>query len=244
MKKKKNKSTDRSKGRHLVIGAGEVGKALFEVLGKRYKVSIRDKDDDTSGPYDVLHIAYPPFKNFVGATKRYIKEYKPKLVIIHSTVPVGTTRKIGSRAVHSPIRGVHPHLAKGIRTFVKYFGGPNASLAARYFSKLGIPVKVFKDAETTELLKILDTTYYGWNILFAKEVERISKRFGLDLDDVYTLPNRDYNDGYKALNMEHVIRPVLRSMKGKIGGHCVIPNTRLLKDWLTETLKKRNEYYK
>lgn len=233
----------RKQDSHLVIGAGEVGQAIHEILKKRFQVVIRDKDNDLHGQFDIMHICYPPVKDFFRITKSYIKQYKPKLVIIHSTVPVGMTRKIGSFAVHSPIRGVHPHLVKGIKTFVKYFGGSQAKKAAAYFSAAGIKTKSFSKPETTELLKILDTTYYGWNIIFCKETKRICDRLGLNFDEIYVLANNDYNAGYSKLGMTNVVRPVLKPMPGKIGGHCVIQNTYLLKDWLTNTLKKRNSNY-
>jgi len=233
----------RKSEKHLIIGKGEVGQALYNVLKRHYEVYIRDKNDDLNGEFSVLHICYPPIKGFINITKNYIKKYNPKLVIIHSTIPVGYTEKIGPIAVHSPIRGKHPHLEKGIKTFVKYFGGKRAKEAARYFSKIGIKTKVFKNSKTTELLKILDTTYYGWNIVFAKEVKRICDKLNLNFKEVYTIPNQDYNEGYKKLGMSNVIRPVLKPMKGKIGGHCVIPNLNLLQDWLTALIKKRNKIY-
>lgn len=228
---------------HLVIGGGEVGTALFNVLKTRHRVSLRDQESDIEGQFDVLHICYPPIRNFVSVTKGYIREYRPKLVIVHGTVPVGTTSKVAAFAVHSPIRGVHPHLEKGIRTFVKYFGGARAKEAAKIFSDMGIRTQAFRSPETTELAKILDTTYYGWNIIFAKEVARICDRLHLDFDEVYTIPNLEYNEGYRKLGRGNVARPVLKAMKGKIGGHCVIPNCELLDDWLTNTLKKRNRVY-
>ena len=228
---------------HLIIGAGEVGKGLFRILKARYPVIIRDKFDRAEDNFKVLHIAYPALKNFVTVTKKYIKEYNPELVVIHSTIPVGTTRKIASFAVHSPVRGVHPKLEKGIKTFVKYFGGRDAKKAAGYFSRLGIKTQTFKKPETTELLKILDTTYYAWNVIFCKETKRICDALGLDFNEVYTIANKDYNGGYKKLKMAQVIRPVLKPMTGKIGGHCLISNCNLLKDWLTETVKKRNKSY-
>jgi len=231
------------KAKHLIIGRGEIGNALFNILKKKFDVSIRDKNDDVTGKFDVLHIAYPPIKNFVGVTKKYIKEYKPSLVIIHSTIAVGTTKKIGTIAVHSPVRGIHPHLEKGMRMFVKYFGGSKAKSAEKYFREVGVKTESFPSAETTELLKILDTTYYGWNIIFVKETKRICDKYKVDFDAVYTRANREYNRGYKKLGMSHVVRPVLRFIPGKIGGHCVIPNTKLLNDWLTNTLKKRNSTY-
>lgn len=229
---------------HLIIGRGEVGTALFKILSPRYNVRIRDKDENIKGHFDVLHAAYPWQKNFVRVTKAYIRAYKPNLVVIHSTVPVGITKKVGGQAVMSPIRGDHPNLQKGIQTFVKYFGGPKAKEAARVFSAIGIKTKQCKNAETAELLKILDTTYYAWNIIFAKEVKRICDKINLDFNEVYMIPNTDYNEGYKKLGKPNVIRPILKPIPGPIGGHCLIPNTEFLDDWLTKTIKKRNKTYK
>jgi hypothetical protein len=236
-------SKRKSNKKHLIIGAGETGKALYKVLSQHYDVSIMDKDGEAPGKFNVLHICYPPIKDFVKISKNYVRQYKPQLVLVHSTIGVGMTFKIGPMAVHSPVRGVHPHLDKGIKTFVKYFGGKKAGEAAKIFFNIGIKTQIFKKPETTELLKILDTTYYGWNIVFAKEVKRICDKLGLDFDEVYTIPNNHYNEGYKKLGKPNVVRPVLKNVPGKIGGHCVIPNCDLLDDWLTDTLKKRNKNY-
>ncbi|MBI4159831.1 hypothetical protein HY504_01560 [Candidatus Wolfebacteria bacterium] len=250
--------------KHLIIGAGEVGQALFNVLKKHYYVVLRDKDGHKKEKFDVVHIAYPPSKNFVRITRRYNVLYRPRLIIVHSTVPVGTTRKLGRLAVHSPIRGTHTrghhpgvmrgkkqptgeqsqsYLGQSLKFFVKYFAGPKAPEAAQYFEKAGIATRVFKKPETTELLKILDTTYLGWNVVFAKEVKRMCDEKGLYFDEVYAIPNRDYNEGYRRFGMPHVIRPVLKAMPGKIGGHCVIQNCDLLDDWLTQIVKERNKKY-
>ena len=228
---------------HLIIGEGEIGSALKEVLSPHYPAQSRDLKSDLQGHFDVLHICYPPIKNFIEVTKEYAKTYTPELIIVHATVPVGTTSALGGNAVHSPVRGTHPRLAEGIKTFVKYFGGPKAEEAAEYFVKIGIPTKTFAKSETTELAKILDTTYYGWNIVFAKEVKRMCDTMGLNFEEVYTIPNNDYNEGYGKLGKPNVLRPVLSPVPGKIGGHCVIPNTELLDDWLTNTLKEQNETY-
>lgn len=232
-----------SKHKHLIIGSGEVGKALYNVLRPHYNVSIRDVESGIRGHFDVLHLCFPPIKNFVSVAKSYMKLYNPSVVVVHSTVPVGTTQKLGVHAVHSPIRGIHPNLERGIKTFVKYFGGPRAKEAASYFDAIGIPVQAFKKSETTELLKILDTTYYGWNIMFAKEVKRICDERGLDFNEVYVVPNKDYNDAYEKIGIPYVARPVLYPKEGGIGGHCIIPNTLLLKDWLTDALRTRNKTY-
>ncbi len=231
------------KNQHLIIGDGEVGSSLFKILKPRYNVSIRDLKDSVNGAFDVLHICYPPIKNFVAVTKNYIKIYQPKIVLIHGTVPVGTTAKIGDIAVHSPVRGTHPNLEKGLKTFVKYFSGPKAKEAAKIFANVGVKTKIFSKSEVTELGKILDTTYYGWNIIFCKEVKKICDSIGLDFNEVYTIQNLDYNDGYNKLGKKNVVRPVLKPTSGKIGGHCVVPNCDLLSSWLTDAIKKRNSTY-
>lgn len=226
--------------RSLIIGKGEVGKALFKVLKKHYPTFIRDKKDLKIDNIEIIHICFPYSKSFIKDVKKYQKEYKPKYTIIHSTVPVGTSRKL--KAYHSPVRGVHPNLEKGIKTFVKYLAPDNKELK-RYFKKAGIKVKTFNKQETTELAKILDTTYYGWNIVFCKEVKRICDKYGLNFDDVYTEFNKTYNEGYTKLGKKNVVRPVLKPVKGKIKGHCVINNCLLLKDKITEIILNFNKKY-
>lgn len=226
--------------RSLIIGKGEVGKALFKVLKKHYPTFIRDKKDLKIDNIEIIHICFPYSKSFIKDVKKYQKEYKPKYTIIHSTVPVGTSRKL--KAYHSPVRGVHPNLEKGIKTFVKYLAPDNKELK-RYFKKAGIKVKTFNKQETTELAKILDTTYYGWNIVFCKEVKRICDKYGLNFNDVYTEFNKTYNEGYIKLGKKNVVRPVLKPIEGKIGGHCIIQNCFLLKDKITKLILNFNKRY-
>lgn len=260
---KKLRSKAEKREKHLILGAGEVGQALYLILSPYFDVSIQDKVATLSGKFDVLHIAYPPIKDFVTVTKQYIKTYKPSLVIVHSTVPVGMTRKLGSIAVHSPIRGMHTKdhhpgvvgsikpvvqgdprtFAKSLSFFPKYFGGKLAKRAAKYFERAGLVVQAFDKPETTELAKILDTTYYAWNILFAKEVQQMCDKLDLDFDEVYTIPNTHYNEGYTKLGKPHVVRPVLKNIPGGIGGHCLIPNCELFEHWLTKTIKERDQLY-
>ena len=77
-------------------------------------------------------------------------------------------------------------------------------------------------------MKLWDTTYYGWNIVFEKAVKSYCDEHGLDFKVVYTWANEGYNKGYAKLGISNVQRPVLKDYPGKIGGHCVIPNATLL----------------
>ena len=213
---------------NLVIGEGEIGSAIYNVLSEVYKeVYSRDIEDIALEQAEVLHICIPALDNFQEVVKDYIAQYNPELVIVHSTVPVGTCDELG--VVHSPVRGVHPHLEEGLKTFTKYFGGHNAKYASKIFEPI-TDVKVVDKAITTELAKILSTTYYGWNIIFQKEAKRLADEHGADFDIAYTDWNNTYNEGYTKLGREEVTRPVLNHVPGPIMGHCVWENSRFLKD--------------
>lgn len=237
----------------IIIGAGEVGKSLYKVLEVAYgkNVLLRDIEIDAStfiaNDISFLNICYPYSGDFIGDTKRYIRQYKPTdTTIIHSTVPVGTTRKCGKACVHSPIHGKHPDLADGIKTFVKYVGGEDSNavcLARHYLGKADIVTKKVSSPEVSELSKILCTTYYGWNIIFAKEVAAICEEMGLPFKEVYTDWNKEYNKGYTALGMGQFIRPVLEAIKEPLGGHCLINNASLLDSNITKTLLEFNKNY-
>lgn len=229
--------------RQLVIGLGQVGSALHEVLSEKYPVVGIDLKDSVEEKFPVVHICIPYNEGFHCAVNKYLDKYlmSEGLVIIHSTVAVGTAAQFN--AVHSPIRGVHPNLASGIRTFQKFFGGPRAEEAADIFRAMGIECITTGRAENTEALKLWDTTYYGWNILFEKAVKEYCDLNGLDFDIVYTKANEGYNIGYAQLGRMDVLRPVLKHYPGKIGGHCVVPNAKILGTEIGELILRKNDEY-
>lgn len=227
--------------KHLVIGKGEVGKAVAEIF---HSPSI-DKDEQYYSDIDVLHICFPYSKKFVKYAKEYIKRYNPKITIIHSTVAIGTTRKLGGKVVHSPVRGVHPNLADGIKTFTKYIGAVDKSIGeevASVFRYYGVHNSLVCEPEESEAGKLLDTTYYGWNIIFEKYIDEFCKKHKLNRDIVYKHFNQTYNQGYIQLNKDHVVRPVLEHYEGKIGGHCVMPNCELLDFEPAKIIRKKNKH--
>lgn len=224
----------RSNQRIGVLGYGEVGQAVAKFYQKPL---IKDlKRDDGLKRVDVLHICIPWDETFESTAIKEIKVIQPRLVIIHSTVAVGTTKRLIQKSknemiVHSPIRGVHPHLYEGIKTFVKYIGAQTkkaGSAAEKHLKSLGIKTKVFTPAATTELGKLLDTTYYGLCIAFHGEVKNMCDNLKLDFEDVMTDFNTTYNEAYIKLGKKNVVRPVLSPPKGGIGGHCIISNARIL----------------
>ncbi len=236
------------KERTLIIGNGEIGKSLKNVLSEHYSVTIRDKENIVDPHhYRVMHIAYPYSDSFIENTKNYIEIYNPELTVIHSTVKPGTVEKLGKGVVHSPVNGRHPNLEDGIKKFVKIVAGNDIFSvyeAVRFFNEAGISTRVFANAKTSELAKVLCTSYYGWNLVFMKEVARVCELMGVPFQEVYTEWNTMYNEGYANMGEVRFLRPVLFPMSGEIGGHCVIPNCDLLDDFITHTIKERNQMYK
>lgn len=222
---------------NLVIGLGEIGSAIQEVL----QCPGHDKDERYDGKVTALHICFPYSDSFKEAVVSYQDIYKPKVTIIHSTVPVGTSDSLG--AVHSPVRGVHPYLAPSIRTFVKIFGGDKAGKAARIFKRVGVKTKTVKSARDTEAGKLWSTTGYGLNIILEKAVKEFCDKNSLDFGVVYTLFNETYNKGYQDMNMPHFQKYNLRHYPGRVGGHCIEPNLDLLDSQLAEDIKKYIDTY-
>lgn len=243
-----------------LLGKGEVGSAIEKIaIEAGYKVLVRNlKNDGFNGRRVLcLHVCIP-YKNetFIDVVKKAVRDVRPEVVIIHSTIPPGATRKVskevGIPVAHSPIRGDHPDLYYGIKNdFVKYVAGVNkkaTDLAITHLKSLGIKkVKDAKDPINTELGKLVNTFSYTWSIILCKWVERLSQETGADFDIVYGDFIETYNQGYRRKS-PNVLQPILTPMKGPIGGHCLIPNTKILKRvdnyGFTDFVLKENRRYR
>ena len=231
-----------SKAVVLVVGLGEVGRPLFELLRESGKFHVYGFDIDESkvreigqselpSEVDVLHVCYPCADQgeFVQVTADYRRRFKPKLTIINSTVPPGTTMRVFKACgdgfvAHSPVRGVHrsrEHMKSELQRWIKYVGGVNtksAELARRHLEELRLKVKVLMSSTETELAKLFETTYRTWMIACFQEMHRISRYFGADFDQVV-----DFLEDTHRVRLD---RPI--HFPAVIGGHCLIPNTKLL----------------
>lgn len=133
--------------------------------------------------------------------------------------------------MHSPVRGTHPNLTDSLRRFEKYVGADSledGNAAVSELLSLGVPARLVPGSKTSELAKLLDTTYYGLCIAFHQYAATLCGREGINFDVAVTEFNQSYTAGY-AEEKPHVRRPVLTPPGSEIGGHCVIPNARLLK---------------
>jgi UDP-N-acetyl-D-mannosaminuronate dehydrogenase len=165
-------------------------------------------------------------KDFVGETARYIELFKPQLTVIHSTVGVGTSRAVskrtGAAVVHSPVRGKHTRMLEEMRKYTKFIGAMDPAIgkqAAQHFERAGMKTQVLSTPEATELAKLTETTYFGLMISWAQEVERYCDQAGADYSEITSF--------YDEISFF----PRTKYFPGVIGGHCVIPNIKILREF-------------
>ena len=235
----------------LIVGMGEIGRGLYEATESFHIIDTYDTKDGGTLPkikdnIDVMNICINGnLPNFVDIVEEYVYRVLPKCVIIHSTVPIGTTRKIMERTdiscVHSPVRGVHPNMKESIQTYIKYVGYNDLAgrdLAVRYYHEANIPFKVLYKSETTELAKMLSTTRYGLNLMFARLTLKLCENLNLNAREVYQEWEISYNGGLEQLGMDKYKRPILSFPGEKIGGHCVVENAFMLLEQLYPNFKE------
>lgn len=210
----------------LVVGLGEVGGALAEVLERRQPVLKHDIERrEFNEPIGVMHICVP-FQSraqFEKIACEYLERFKPDLTIINSTVLPGTTRAISektkSAVAYSPVRGKHVKMAQDLFHYHKFVAAAQPEWAERaeaHFREHGMKTRRVGKPETLEVAKLGETTYFGVIIAFAQEFNRYVEKVGGDyseacgfFDEVSFLPRQRYFPGF-------------------IGGHCVVPNIDLL----------------
>lgn len=214
--------------KQVVIGAGEVGRALAEVLDCTAVDMHSDNLRIAEGfEADVLHITFPwQIGNFVEEVQRYEEMYQPDFVVVHSTVPTDTCDTHGW--VHSPVRGKHPNLVEGLYGFAKHYGGSEAAEVAGKLSGYFSNYVVHEFAATTEAAKMFELVHYGLEIVMVKNIEAYCARMDLDFDEVYTQFADTYNEGWLELQRPEYMKPVLKRMPGPIGGHCVVQGAEML----------------
>jgi UDP-glucose 6-dehydrogenase len=238
--------------RILIIGMGEVGKSLYEIVRGVYpETEVYDAKwgkKELPQNIDVLHVCYPYSSEFISETIKYMRKVKPKLVLIESTVPPGTTAAISTadkeiHVAHSPVNG---RVADGMKfclyNYTKFIGPASreaGEMAEEYYQSLGFKTKVFSSPWETEFAKLIDLSYFavmlGWN----QETRRIAEKYSLNFNEIAEfLQDITVRSGYRFP------RPVY---DGKpIGGHCIIPAVEMLdstfpSDFLKVVLKSNKE---
>ncbi len=210
----------------IVIGLGETGKPLFEILKEAYPDMLGYdrymKWDSEVEPVRFLHICLPYSKDFVESVKDYQSIYMPEVTIIHSTVPIGTTAQIPN-AVHSPIQGRHNRMKSDLLKYVKWISGPKANDAHAHMKSAGFHTHAIStDSCVTEKLKLMCLAKYGVSLAFAKYQKQV-----MGNDNYYSY---QWDEDYNKHVGENLQRPIFDKLTEKIGGHCVTQNVRILNE--------------
>ena len=212
----------------LVIGMGEIGKPLADLLELRRPVLRKDLNPLCvgRGPVAVMHICFPYSPQFVAQVVDYTEEYKPQLTLIHSTVVPGTTMQICAEChrpvAYSPIRGRHGEMHRDLIRYTKFVGAPHPAVrraAWAYLCDLGLfDVEILSPVEALELAKLMETTYTALLITWAQEIDRFAQAIGMGTTSETIL----------ALTEEVPYLPDHLFHPGHIKGHCLMQNLSLL----------------
>ena len=240
----------------VVVGLGEIGMPILKLLSKSVNVVGYDKniklmnrkkfEKFQSIETCFIHICIPFNKDFLDNVKTFFKKFKPQGIVIHSTIPPSTTKKLQSALsipiIYSPTRGVHKRMLTDLKRYTKFFSIYDSSSRFDWtkkqfvyrFKNAGVKTKRMSNPLTLELAKILvDTSYYGWLITYSQLSNMIAIKNKVNYDEMWTFAD----EIHKILGNRPKMFP------GYIGGHCVIPNLDLISDKTLNLIKEINSDY-
>lgn len=242
--------------KNVVAGLGEIGNPILKLFSKESLTvgfDINQKLINTiqfskyeNLPTRFLHICIPFNDKFIDNTISLYKKFRPEIIVIHSTISPGTTKKIQSElpipVIYSATRGVHRRMLLDLKRYTKFFSvepkAPRAMWASSNFQKLmkncKVKTKKMSNPLTLELAKIVvDTSYYGWLINYAQLSNMIAIENQVNYDEMWSFAD----EIHKFLGNRPKMFP------GFIGGHCVIPNLDLISNKTLDLIKEINLDY-
>jgi len=231
--------------RDVIIGGGEVGYTLYSIMKSEVEnVSVLDTDpkkqinSDLKLPVDLLHICIPCSQDFVNIVEGYDQKFNPTVIILHTTMTVGTSELMQGMTktpvITSPVRGVHDNFVADMLLYPKWiaFNGVENQMIKdkinKRFDDMNIHLKWKDNGRICEMAKLYcDTTYRGWMIAYRFMVDEICR-------------DPDIWEYAQEIHDHRGDRPVMYSDgKNKIGGHCIIPNLNLLiPDYLSTHIRR------
>ena len=237
----------------IILGMGEVGETLFDLLvDRKFDCVGIDLDNSKCKNYSenqviqnpqYLHVCLPgELEKFTNIVIEWVDKIKNvQVVVIHSTVKPGTTKSIQEKLsipiLFSPIRGVHRRFLDDIKKYTKFISFDDANIDSKIKKDLENrfeKIDWMSTTKTAELAKILvDTTYYGWLINYAQITKMICEKENIDFEEMWKFADEIHE------NLGN--RP--KMFPGIIGGHCVIPNLNLVEYENLDMIKTINEMY-
>ena len=243
----------------ILIGFGEVGSALYDILNERRHILIHDPPKGFEEPFprkdaiEWMHVSIPYSDSFIDTVLEYRNDFYPRFIVIHSTVPVGTTRtlceKMGAHGsgefgsfyvYYSPIRGRHPNLSRGIRSFPKWYASEwdgNADFAFEgYFAMAGMQTRKAPNTDILELMKLWETTSFALQLIMWAEIENETKTLPGEYQRNIGAMKSWLWEKRKCYDGDIGLVPVLDLVPGPLGGHCLRSNIELVRDRIHPSL--------
>lgn len=153
----------------------------------------------------------PDLKYLKNAAEKVGKALKSgDLVILRSTVPIGTTRNFvvpilektsslkagdGFLVAFAPERTIEGKALEELRSLPQVIGGFNKAsvdLTAALFNNLTHSTVLVDSLEEAEVVKLVNNTYRDVTFSFANELALICHRFGIDTRRIIEAANRGY----------------------------------------------------
>lgn len=221
----------------IILGNGQISQALQSHIKFNH---IYDKGEWNNLPQtqiNILHICFPYSEVFNLLVNEAITVFNPKTIVIHSTVPPGTSKK--HNALYSPVMGRHENdFKKDIQRYNKFCAGTEDDFHNFMQNSKLNTVYTGTNTDQLEFAKIMSTGYMYWNLIYEKIIHKECTKRGYDFDFVYTKWNRNYNNGVK----EEWKRPIYTHDDNPIpGGHCLNNNIYLDDNFVNQLLKQWQE---
>jgi len=216
----------------------QIGKNLFiftEIPGNEkidaFIVSVATPVDSTTKK---------PNLDFV---KKAIEDILPHLkeeqvVILRSTVPVGTSRNIVLPMLKQkcknvyvsfcPERTIEGKAIEELKTLPQIVGGADeksVDISTQIFSRITQIIAKTSSLEVAEIIKLINNSYRDFNFAFANQTALICKSLGLDANEVIEVANFGYS-------RSNVLHPgfVSSGKAGFVGGVCLEKDPHILAD--------------
>ena len=204
----------------------------------------RNRLDEIPRPINYLHIAIPYTSNFTNIVIEYIKKFSPEIVFIQ-LLPQEQREKYSMLPTN--LLPIHLYVAntQNMKRHLLFWSKwivtiPQSIVeeAATHLREMGFKVKVYRGSpETLELAKLWETVYRAVMMAAWQELHRITRRYQADLAIIAEF----VGEVHEVLGDRPIYFP------GYIGGHCLIPNTKILNkvhpsklfDFMLESNEKR-----
>ena len=230
-----------------IIGQGFVGNAVYQKFKNYYEINTFDLDESKCNgseqrtlDNEIVFVCLPTPMNEDGscntsivewAVKRCFEFGKSKIVVIKSTIPPDTTKKLNEKYPSLQIV-FNPEFLTERNAVSDYenqnriiLGGPRPATTKlkQIFSKVFPKAHIIKtDSTHAEMVKYLTNSFLATKVSFANEIYKICEKLDIDYDKVV-----EYSTFDERLGKSHWSVPGPDGDFG-YGGHCFPKDVKAL----------------